>query len=154
MGILANFLDKFKAKDFSISPNKKIKTIQSEFKENFGLSLRVYKGNQLADPSLTIAGLNGKVSGKIDATKDDLSIKASMTIAEIEKAVKDHFGLKVQVANEFDTYLVGNQYTLGQASRKDDLKDWCKGKGYKSIEEWLQKENCSSIEEYYKKSMR
>lgn len=152
MGLLSNFFDKFKARDFSISPNKKIKTIQTEFKENFGLCLRVYKGNQLADSSLTIAGLNLKVSNKINSKGDDLIIKSSMKIGDFEEIIKNHYGLKVQVADEFNTYLVRNQYTLGQASRKEDLIDWCKSRGFKSIDEWLQKENCNSVEEYYKKN--
>ena len=42
MGFLSNFFDRFDASDFHLAPNKKIKTIQAEFKENFGLSLRVY----------------------------------------------------------------------------------------------------------------
>lgn len=154
MGLLSNFFDKFKAKDFSISPNKKIKTVQAEFKENFGLCLRVYKGNQLADTSLTFAALNAKVSDKINSKNEDLVIKASVIIGDFENLIKTHFGLKVQVADEFNTYLVGNQYTLGQASRKEDLHDWCKGRGHKSVEEWLKKENCITLEEYYKKNKK
>ena len=65
MGIFNNFFDQFKAGDFTLEPNKKVKTIQSEFKENFKLSLRVYKGKQFADPEWTIAGLNEKTSKKI-----------------------------------------------------------------------------------------
>jgi hypothetical protein len=41
MGLFSNFFDRFKAADFQISPNMKIKSIQSEFKNNFGLTLRV-----------------------------------------------------------------------------------------------------------------
>lgn len=152
MSIFSNLLDRFKAKDFSIAPNKKIKTIQAEFKANFGLTLRVYKGNQFADGNLTLAGLNNKVSSTINVKQEGLSIKSSMRIDDFEKLIVEHFGLKVQVANEFDTYLVGNRYTLGQASRKEDLRDWCTEKGFRSIEDWLKKEGCSSLEEYYKKT--
>jgi hypothetical protein len=49
MGLFSNFFDRFKAGDFDLAPNKKIKTIQSEFKDNFGLTLRVYKGKQFAE---------------------------------------------------------------------------------------------------------
>lgn len=151
MGLLSNFFDKFKASDFSIASNKKIRTIQAEFKNNFGLTLRIFKGNQHADPEMTIAKLNAKITSKIDSSKDDLVIKASMKIEEFEKLVLAHFGLKVQVADEFDSYLVGNHYTLGQASRKEDLEDWCKSKGYKSVADLLEKKNCSTVEEFYQK---
>jgi hypothetical protein len=147
----SNLTDKFKAKDFHIAANKKLKTIQAEFKENFGLTLRIYKGKQLADPEMTIAGLNKKTSNEIHAKSSDLSIKASLNIGEFEKLIENHFGLTIQVANEFDTYCVNNKYTLGQAARKEDLIDWLSERGINSIEEFLKKENCASLEEYYNK---
>lgn len=149
----SNLTDKFKAKDFHISANKKLETIQSEFKDNFGLTLRIYKGKQLADPEMTIAGLNKKTSSEINSKNEDLSIKASMNIGEFEKLIRDHYGLTIQVANEFDSYCVNNKYTLGQASRKEDLIDWLSERGINSIEEFLKKENCATLEEYYKKQM-
>lgn len=145
----SNFTDRFKAKDFHIAPNKMVKTVRAEFKENFGLSLRVYKGKQLADDEMTFAALNRRTSKNIKSQAEDLVIKASMTIGEFEKLVDEHFGLTVQVANEQDTYCVGNTYTLGQASRKDDWLNWCKSHGFKSIEDWLKSENCSSLDEYW-----
>ncbi len=147
----SNLTDKFKAKDFHIAANKKLKTIQAEFKENFGLTLRIYKGKQLADPEMTIAGLNKKTSSEIHANNVDLSIKASLNIGEFEKLIENHFGLTIQVANEFDSYCVNNKYTLGQASRKEDLIDWLFERGINSIDEFLTKENCASLEEYYNK---
>ena len=151
LDFISNFTDKFKAGDFHIEAHKKVKTIQSDFKKNFGLTLRVYKGKQLADPNFTLAELNNKTSKKINYGAEDITIKASMTIHEVEQLIDSHFGLTVQIANEFDNYCVNNKYTLGQALRQEDLKDWCKGKGFNSIEEWLKSENCSSVEEYYSK---
>lgn len=151
MGFFSNFFDRFKAGDFELSHNKKIKTLQKEFHDNFGLTLRVYKGKQLADVELTFAQLNNKTSKTIAADSDGLRIRANMQIGELEKLIDEHFGLTVQVANEYDTYCINNKYTLGQASRKEDLKDWCKEKGFDSIEDWLKKENCTSLEEYYSK---
>lgn len=151
MGFFSNLFDRFKAKDFSLAPNKKIKTIQREFSENFGLQLRLYKGKQLADPELTLAQLNSKTSKKINTKAEDLDIKVSMTIADFEKLIDEHFGLTVQVANEHNTYCINNNYTLGQASRKEDLLEWCKSKGFKSIEDWLESEKCKTLDEYYAK---
>jgi hypothetical protein len=147
----SDLTDKFKAKDFHISPNKKLKTIKNDFKENFGLTLRIYKGKQFADPEMTISGLNNKTTKEINSKNGDLSIKASMKIGDFEKLIEQHYGLSVKVANEFDTYCVNDKYTLGQASRKEDLKDWLKEKGYKSIDAFLIKEKCKTLEEYYRK---
>ena len=144
-----NLKDKFKANDFHLAANKKVKTLKSDFKENFGLSLRVYKGKQLAESDFTLAELNAITTKAINYNAEDLTIKASMSIHDFEKLVEEHFGLTVQVANEYDNYCINNKYTLGQAARKEDLKDWIKERGYNSIDEWLKAEKCSTIEEYY-----
>ncbi|MCE2711889.1 MAG: hypothetical protein LW688_05040 [Cryomorphaceae bacterium] len=154
MGLLSNFFDRFNASDFDIQPNQKVKTVQQEFKENFGLTLRIYKGKQLADPELTFAQLDHRTSKKVNWNSDDLRIKANMTIAQVEKMIDENFGLTVQVANEFDTYNVGNHYTLGQASRKEDLEDWCKKEGYANSAEYLKKEGVSSWDEWYAKNKK
>ena len=152
MGLFSNFFDRFKAADFQISPNMKIKSIQSEFKNNFGLTLRVYKGKVLADPEITFAQLNKLTSKDIKTNSSDLVIKANMTISEFEKLVSDHFGITVQVANEWDTYNVNNKYTLGQASRREDVEDWAKEKGFSSLDAWLKSVNCKTLEEWYEKN--
>jgi hypothetical protein len=152
MGLFSNFFDRFKAADFHLAPNKKIKSIQSEFKNNFGLTLRVYKGKALADPEMTFAQLNQRTSKEINAANSDLEIKANMNIGDFEKLIDKHFGVTVQVANEFDTYCVNNKYTLGQAARKEDVEDWCKSKGFDSLEDWLKAENCKTLAEWYEKN--
>jgi anionic cell wall polymer biosynthesis LytR-Cps2A-Psr (LCP) family protein len=151
MGLFSNFFDRFKAADFHLTPNKKIKSIQAEFKNNFGLTLRVYKGKALADPEMTFAQLNQRTSKEINAANSDLEIKANMNIGDFEKLIDKHFGVTVQVANEFDTYCVNNKYTLGQAARREDVEDWCKSKGFDSLEDWLKSENCKTLDEWYEK---
>ena len=152
MGLFSNFFDRFKAADFHISPNMKIKSIQSEFKNNFGLTLRVYKGKVLADPEITFAQLNKLTSKDVKTNSSDLVIKANMAISEFEKLVSNHFGITVQVANEWDTYNVNNKYTLGQASRREDVEDWAKEKGFSSLDAWLKSVNCKTLEEWYEKN--
>jgi len=36
--------------DFNVSGNMKVKTLQANYKKAYGGTLRVYKGNQFADP--------------------------------------------------------------------------------------------------------
>ena len=54
MGILNNFLDKFKNAEFTVAPQKKLKTISADFKKAFELSLVFYKGVKIG-----IIGYNG-----------------------------------------------------------------------------------------------
>jgi hypothetical protein len=152
MGFLSNFFDRFKAADFHISANLKIKTVQANFKNNFGLTLRVYKGKMLADPEDTFARLDRKTRNDVKSVSEDLEIKANLKIGDFENLILEHYGLTVQVANEHNTYCVNNKYTLGQASRKEDLKDWCKEKGFDSIEKWLKYMNLDSLDDYYAKN--
>ena len=117
--LLQKIGDNFKAADFEIKPQTKIKTLCNNFKANFGLSLRVYKGQVIADGELTLAQLN-KVSTKTDLkTKADaLKIKASMKVGDAEKTFKDHFGVNVQIADFNNKKLCDNSLTIGEAARQ------------------------------------
>ena len=53
MGIINNIKDAFNKAEFTVAPNKKLKTISAEFKKAFDLTLVFYKGVQIADPELT-----------------------------------------------------------------------------------------------------
>jgi anionic cell wall polymer biosynthesis LytR-Cps2A-Psr (LCP) family protein len=75
-----------------------------------------------------------------------------MIISEFEELVNNHFGISVQVANEFDTYNLNNKYTLGQASRREDVEDWVKERGFSSLDSWLESENCKTLEEWHEKN--
>ena len=57
MGLLNNILDKFSKAEFTVAPQKKLKSISAEFKKAFGLTLVFYKGAQIADGDLTLAAL-------------------------------------------------------------------------------------------------
>jgi hypothetical protein len=152
MGFFKNLLDNFKAEDFHMNSRMKVKSVQRLFKENFGLTLRVYKGKQFADPDLTINQLNKKTSDKIDANQEDITIKASIKIGDFEKRIFNTYGLKVQVADEWNRNLQPDNYTLGQAARKEPLIDWLKERNYKGIEDFLEKKKCKSLKEYYDKN--
>jgi hypothetical protein len=101
---------------------------------------------------MTFAQLNQRTSKDVKASNSDLIIKANMNIGDFEKLIDQHFGVTVQIANEFDTYCVNNKYTIGQASRKEDIDEWCKSKGFDSLEDWLKSENCETLAEWYEKN--
>ena len=85
MGIFSGITDHFKNSEFSVAPNKKLKTLSKDFKAAFNLSLVFYKGHIIAEDNLTLAALNKKTSKDVDSSsKVDLKIKASMKVGDVE----------------------------------------------------------------------
>ncbi len=117
MGLINNLKDKFKNAEFTVAPNKKLKTLSSEFKDSFGVSLVFYKGAQIADGELTLAALNKKTTKEVNAKADGLKIKASMKVGEAEKLFDQSFGVTVQIKDAEGKKLVPNDITIGQAAR-------------------------------------
>ena len=117
MGIFNNLMDKFKNAEFTVAPQKKLKTISADFKKAFNLSLIFYKGVQIADGELTLAALNKKTTKDVKSTADGLKIKASMKVGDAEKLFDKNFGVTVQIKDAEGTKLVPNGITLGQAAR-------------------------------------
>jgi len=118
MGIFSGITDHFKNSEFSVAPNKKLKTLSKDFKTAFNLSLVFYKGNMIADESLTLAALNKKTSKNVDtSSKVDLKIKASMKVGDVEDLFETSFGVKVQIKDKSGKNLIDNNLTLGKASR-------------------------------------
>ena len=117
MGILNNFLDKFKNAEFTVAPQKKLKTISADFKKAFDLTLVFYKGVKIADPELTLAALNSKTSKTVNTHADGLKIKASMKVGDAEQLFDTNFGVTVQIKDKEGKKLVPNEITIGQAAR-------------------------------------
>ena len=117
MGILNNLMDKFKNAEFTVAPNKKLKTISADFKKAFELTLVFYKGAAIADGDLTLAALNKKTTKDVNAKADGLKIKASMKVGDAEKLFDTNFGVTVQIKDADAKNLVPNDITIGQAAR-------------------------------------
>ena len=117
MGLLNNILDKFSKTEFTVAPQKKLKSISAEFKKAFGLTLVFYKGAQIADGDLTLAALNKKTSKEVKTKAEGLKIKGSSKVGEAEKLFDSHFGVTVQIKDAAGTKLVPNEITIGQAAR-------------------------------------
>ncbi len=117
MGILNNLMDKFKNAEFTVAPNKKLKTISADFKKAFELTLVFYKGAAIADGDLTLAALNKKTTKEVNAKADGLKIKASTKVGDAEKLFDTNFGVTVQIKDAKGTKLVPNGITIGQAAR-------------------------------------
>ena len=66
MGLLDKIKDNFTKAEFTVSPQKKLKTLSAEFESAFGVELVFYKGKQIAEGDLTLKGLNDKTSKTVD----------------------------------------------------------------------------------------
>lgn len=120
MGLLRNFFDRFNKAEFTIAPNKKLKTLSKEFAENFNLGLVFYKGNMIADGDLTLKKLNDKTTMEVQSKSDEeLLLKANMKVGDVEKSFKRIYGVKVQIKDIKLKILVPNEITLGQAAREE-----------------------------------
>ena len=113
MGLINNLMDRFKNAEFTVAPQKKLKTISAAF----DLTLVFYKGVQIADGDLTLAALNKKTTKDVKSTADGLKIKASMKVGDAEKLFDSQFGITVQIKDKTGKKLVPNEITIGQAAR-------------------------------------
>jgi hypothetical protein len=106
MGLFNSIKDHFNKAEFTIAPNKKLKTIS-------------YKGKMIAEDSLTLAALNNKTSKAVDtSSKEGLKLKASMKVGEAEKLFDSLYGVTVQIKDKSAKNLVDNKLTIGDASRQ------------------------------------
>jgi len=97
MGLINNLKDAFNKAEFSVAPNKKLKTLSADFKKAFGVSLVFYKGVAIADGDLTLNQLNQKTTKAVETKADAFKLKGSMKVGEAEKLFDKHFGVTVQI---------------------------------------------------------
>lgn len=95
--------------EFNISGRMEVASLQRQFKEEFGLTLRVYKGSNFADPKDTLASIS-------DKKVEDVTCIGSIQAGNFEERMKN-VGIKVQVATGDNSSLVSNTYTLNEASK-------------------------------------
>lgn len=115
MGILNKIKDNFTKAEFTVAPQKKLKTLSAEFENAFGVELVFYKGKQVADGSLTLKQLNDKTTKTVDTKAEGFKIKSSMKVIDAEKLFDTNFGVTVQIKK--NGKLVPNEITIGQAAR-------------------------------------
>ncbi len=80
--------------EFTISGRMKVKTVKANFKDAFGVGLRIYKGKKFADDEATISSLREKTGS------DDLKIHGNMLVKSVEENINNIFGITVQVENK------------------------------------------------------
>ena len=100
------------AKELKVSGRMSVKTLKAQFKENYGSTLRVYKGVGFADDNATLASIR---SG--EAKGGELVVGGNMKVGNFEDKMKEIFGIKVQVATKDDSALADNSLTLVAAGK-------------------------------------
>ncbi len=83
------------AKDIRVDGRMKVDTFKDNFKETFGVSIRVYKGNKFADGSLTLSSIRSE-----SAKGGTIEINGRTHVKNVEKMFEEEMGIKVQVENE------------------------------------------------------
>ena len=101
----------------NINGRMKVKTLRAEFKDEFGLTLRVYDGRNFADDNSTLASIR-----KGNNKGDEFSPRKSTRVENLENKIMNIFGIKVQISGSDDSYLCKNELTLAKALDKDTEK--------------------------------
>ena len=99
----------------NINGRMKVKTLKSEFKNEFGLTLRIYDGNKFADDDATLAAIR-----KGDSKGGEFSPKRNTRVGNLEDKILDMFGIKTKIAGSDDKYLFNKELTLAAAKEDDD----------------------------------
>lgn len=119
MKIFNQIKDSFTSTEFEVESTMKVTDLTKQFKNKFGLSLRVYKGKKLADDGrMTLKTLDQRTtqtSVNFDSSK--LKIKATQKVLEVENLFLENFGIVVQIADIENKKLLADDITLGDAKR-------------------------------------
>lgn len=119
MKIFNQIKDTFTSTEFEVEITMKVTDLTKQFKNKFGLSLRVYKGKKLADDGrMTLKTLDQRTtqtSVNFDSSK--MKIKATQKVLEVEKLFLENFGIVVQIADIENKKLLADDITLGDAKR-------------------------------------
>ena len=119
MKIFNQIKDSFTSSEFEVESTMKVTDLSKQFKNKFGLSLRIYKGKKLADDGrMTLKTLDQRTtqtSVNFDSSK--MKIKATQKVLEVENLFLENFGIVVQIADVENKKLLADDITLGDAKR-------------------------------------
>lgn len=99
--------------EISVSGRLTVGSLKKQFKNEFGLTLRVYYGAKFADEKATLASLRKEGGSK----GGDLKVSGNMQVGNFEKKFFEIYGIKIQVANPDDSKLISDSLTLSAASK-------------------------------------
>ncbi len=95
----------------------KVKTLKSNFSDNFGLTLRIYDGNSFADDNATVASIR-----KGENKGGEFTVRRNIKVGNLEDKIQENYGVKTQISGSDDSYLCDNNLTLAAALLVDAKK--------------------------------
>lgn len=99
------------AKELKVSGRMKVSTLKNDFREAFGVGIRIYNGKKFADDDATLASIREEgVKG------GDISLVGQTKVGNVEKAFKEQMGITIQVEDK-QGELADNSVTLGSLSK-------------------------------------
>lgn len=96
----------------NISGRMTVKRLKEEFKKEFGVSVRVYKGRQFADDSVTLASIRAEGA----PAKGEFEVRGNTKVGNVEKQFKDQMGITIQIEDASGA-LADNNVTLGSLKK-------------------------------------
>ena len=119
MKIFNQIKDTFTSTEFEVEITMKVTDLTKQFKNKFGLSLRVYKGKKLADDGrMTLKTLDQRTTQTaVNFDSSKMKIKATQKVLEVENLFLENFGIVVQIADIENKKLLADDITLGDAKR-------------------------------------
>ena len=94
--------------DFDITGNMLIRSLKSNFKKEFGGTLRIYDGRSHASDSDTV----GSVAKKTIKRGSEVRANGNLLVKTFEKSIKDTYGIRVEVATSDDSKLADDNCRL------------------------------------------
>ena len=119
MKIFNQIKDSFTSSEFEVESTMKVTDLTKQFKNKFGLSLRIYKGKKLADDGrMTLKTLDQRTTQtSVNFESSKMKIKATHKVLEVEQMFLENFGIVVQIADIENKKLLADDITLGDAKR-------------------------------------
>ena len=102
--------------ELQISGRMSVARLQTQFKECYGGTLRVYDGSKFADPKATLASIRAKEKASADYSAS-YSASGNMHVGRFEDELMEKCGIKVQVANKDNTALVPDNTSLSSSGK-------------------------------------
>lgn len=119
--------------EFQIDGRMRVDSLQKQFKEAFGGTLRVYYHHHFADAAARLAEIRSEGA----PATGELTVKGSMKVGTFEEKMMEQFGIEVQVADAKNEVLINNDALLS-ASADAKAKAGYQREEY-SREYWVEK---------------
>lgn len=105
---------------FKVDGRMTVNSLKNKFKDTFGVSLRVYQGNnagrgaRYADDTKRL----GEVADERDslAGQGEFEVSAEMTVGEFEEAFQEKFDIAIQIADASNEKLLDNDLKISEAN--------------------------------------